>query len=118
MENKALLIYQKLRKRLGTVEAIISRLTLHEINQRSDYLKIQLEGMHDIHAHVIWVQFYTITLRLKRTTSLWSKELQHYKRKSQKLIVKTVLWMGRRKFIHSTRTQFKRISRAFTTIRP
>jgi hypothetical protein len=44
MENKkALLMYQKISIRLDTVKAIISQMTLHEINQRSDYLESQVE---------------------------------------------------------------------------
>ena len=46
-KQKALLMYQKISKRLDTVEAIISQMTLHEINQRSDYLESQLEEMDD-----------------------------------------------------------------------
>jgi hypothetical protein len=47
MESKALWIYQKLSKRLDKVEAIISQMTLHEINPRSDYLEGKLEEMDD-----------------------------------------------------------------------
>ena len=46
-KQKTILLYQKLSKLLDTVEAIMSKITLHEISQRSDYLETQLEELDD-----------------------------------------------------------------------
>ena len=51
-KQKTILLYQKLSKLLDTVEAIMSKMTLHEINQRSDYLETQLEEMDDLDVHL------------------------------------------------------------------
>ena len=51
-KQKTLLFYQKRSNQLDTVEAIMSKMTLHGINQRSDYLDTQLEELDEFDVHL------------------------------------------------------------------
>ena len=65
-KQKALLMYQKISKRLDTVEATIAQMTLHEIYQRSDYLESQLEEMDDFDVQSIIVKHLYNDPKIKR----------------------------------------------------
>ena len=96
-KQKTLLLYQKLSKRLDTVEAIMSKMTLHEINQRSEYFETQLEEMDDLDVHLNVALYLPDDAEFNMNFETYVKGSRYWREKSQKLNVKTVLWMGRSK---------------------